>query len=503
MRSRTRGRRGGSSKRVTSAPRRSVTRVEVVRESKPRAKANPSEVLDAQHTGVAYSAGRANPYSTRLGGALYNPDPVLMQNGAVNEAFYDGIMLRHPIVAGLEDQKIDRANRERIIVAGDPSDARSIAIAEEARRHFRKVNDKPVTFGRFLRNVDFIGFGGVEKVFTRDTRTGFVYPYRLIDRKCENIKFRDDGTALWCPRGYAYSGEPIPKRKMIFGRSGSTNTQYGDGVGRYVYPATVLIEKAFELMLDSVEEFGRPIPVVYMPRATDALTKPEREKIRAYARSVHSRFIELPTNEMVARIDVGNAAMVSAGQIGRPEIAIIEMLVTWIYVRMIRVAQTLNKTGGSRALEDTRYDITDDASRPLCILLDSFLNAQSSDGADYTGWMADFCDFNFADEPEEILPRFETPSLAQDAIAAIHKRAMDLIDRGVSDLSKDWYMRHAGVETAKDKGDRLGGVPSKTKASETATSDSSAGVDATTLESLAARANVLARELDTLVRLAA
>lgn len=431
-------------------------RVSIIRESRPRVAGNPADVLDDRHTGVVYSHGRANRYSTYFGGALTNPDTVLATAGGGNPAFYDGILLRHPYAAGILDQKIERANKERVIVPGDPSDARSTAIADEARRLWRKVADKPVVLSRWLRNADFVGYGGVEKIFTRDASTGLVYVHRMIDRKCENIRFKDDGTALWVP-GTSLTPEVIPERKMMFLRTGSTNTPYGDGNGRYIYPATYLIEKAVELMLDSIEEFGRPIPVVYMPRAAEMLKKEERDAIRSYAAAVHSRYIEVPTNESTARIDLAGSGNFSAsGAVGRPEMMVIETLVTWIYVRMIRVAQTMNKTGGSRALEDTRYDITDDASRPLCIQLDSGLNSHAVPGDGYTGWMADFNDFNFPNEPEEILPRFETPVLAQDVIHNIHHRTMEAIAHGLgADLSKDAYLRTVGLEKAKNDDDRM------------------------------------------------
>ena len=296
-------------------------------------------------------------------------------------------------------------------------------------------------------------------------------PLRLINRESENLKPRDDGTWLWVPKGWGYQGEPIPERKMMMLQSGTTNHPCGRGVGRLIYSATYLIEKTVELMLDSVEEFGRPIPVVYMPKMKDALTKREREEIRAYARAVHSRFIEVPTSEMNAKIDIGNAALASSGQIGGREMAIIEMLVTWIYVAVIRVAQTMNKTGGSRALEDTRYDITDDASRPLCHLLDDGLNKPTVPGDPYTGALVDFLDFNFPNDPVEELCHFETPTLSQEDISAHHRRTMEAIDRGLGGtFSADQYLRITGIEKAKNADDELGGVP-QTRVTKTTSDD--------------------------------
>jgi hypothetical protein len=491
--------------RATTSPR-----VEVVRESKPRRKASQAEALDARHTGVVYSSGR-DRYSVGPSRILANQDPIIATVGGWKDCgFYEDMLLRHPWLAGIVDQRVEKANRERLIVAGDPSVPRSVDLANIARRKWNKVQGRQTALGRGLRNGRFIGPGGLEKVFTRDS-DGIVYVCRLIDRPPRNIKFRNDGTALWQSISHPIDGEEIPRRKMMFIRGGSLNTPYPDVELAGVYPATYLIEKAVELMLDTVEEFGRPVPVVYMPRAKDTLTTAERDKIRSYAAAVHSRFIEIPTNETQARIDLtGNAPLASSGQVGRPEMAIIETMVTWSYIRILRIAQTLNKTGSANGmLERVRYEITDDASRPDCLLLDESLNAVSAVGDEYTGWMADFNDYNFPDEPEEILPRFETPTLSQEEIQQIHDRTMDAIDRKLgSELSKDWYLRATGAEKAKNDDDRLGGEPQtsinrvqeengkpKTGQPEAEPADE----ERPTLESIAAQANELTRRLDAMV----
>lgn len=433
--------------------------VQVIRESKPRRSVNKDEFLDPRHTGVAYSAGRsAYSLPTRI---LPNQDQVIAAVGGIKGvAFYEDMLLRHPWLAGIVDQRVEKANRDRVIVAGDPSSARSVEMADLARQKFRKVQWAKLALARGLRNGRFIGPGGLEKVFTRDA-DGIVYACRLIDRPPRNIKFRNDGTALWLSTNSPFDGEEIPRRKMMFIRGGSVNTPYPDVELAAVYAATYIIEKAVELMLDSVEEFGRPIPVVHMPRAKDALTPTERTQVRSYAAAVHSRYIEVPTTEMSVSIDFGgNSTLASSGQVGRPELAIIETMITWCYIRILRITQTLNKTGGSRALEEVRYNITDDASRPDCNLVDDALNAVSVVGDEYTGWMADFNDYNFPEEPDEMLPRFETPTLSGDEISAFHARTMDAVDRGLGeDLSKDQYLRVSGQEKAKNEDDRLGGTP--------------------------------------------
>lgn len=480
---------------------RAVTpRVEIIRESRPRRKANVAEVLDDRHTGVTYSAGSSDPYGSTVNRILRNPDPIIAEVGGWKDCgFYEDMLLRHPWLAGIVDQRVEKANKPRLIVPGDPSDDRSVAMADDARRKWKRVQSSATSLAAGLRNGRFIGPGGLEKVFTRDA-DGLVYPVRLINRPPRNIRFRDDGTALWLSNRAPFGGEEIPFRKMMFIRGGSLNTPYPEVELAAVYPATYLIERAVELLFDGVEEFGRPIPKVYMPRAKEALTWEEREAIRAYARAIHRRFIELPTDASKADIDVGDAPLAASGQVGRPETAIIEMMITWCYIRILRITQTLNKTGGSRALEEVRYDITDDASRPDCALIDDSLNALAVPGDEYTGWMTDFNDFNFPNAPEEMLPRFETPTLSLDERNAIHDRTMDAVDRGLGDeFSKDWYLRSVGAEKAKNEVDRLGGV----RASRERPSDElPQGAEPQSLAEVVEMANALSRRLDAMLRVA-
>ena len=492
------------------APAAPRTRVEVVREPKPRRKPKQEDVLDGQHTGVAYSARRSVYQGPDR--ILQNPDPVLARvGGHLGPAFYEEMLLRHPWLAGIVDQRVEKANRPRVIVPGDPSDDRSVMMADLARRKWQKVQSATTALASGLRNGRFIGPGGLEKVFTRDA-DGIVYVCRLINRPPRNIKFRADGTALWISANNPIHGEVIPRRKMMFIQGGSLNSPYPEVELSAVYAATYLIEKAVELMLDTVEEFGRPIPTVYMPRAKSALSKEERTQIRAYARAVHSRFCEVPTNETDAHIDMGgNASMAASGAAGRPEAAIVEMMMTWSYIRILRITQTLNKTGSANGmLEQVRYQITDDASRPDCILIDDSLNMTETVGDEYTGWMADFNDFNFPDEPVELLARFETPTLSQEEIQQIHDRTMDAIDRGLGEtLSEDAYLRTTGMEKAKNEDDRLGGraltrltqVEVLEEESNAADANDEDAIASMGLRGLAAMAGTLNRRLDAMVGL--
>lgn len=485
----------------------------MIRESRPRnRRPNQAEVLDDRHTGVAYSAGRSALAYLAPNRILPNPDQILALHGNyLDTVLYEDTLVRHGWLAGIIDQRVEKANKTRVIVPGDPSDPRSVMLADLARRKWRRVQGSTTALGRGLRNGRFIGPGGLEKVYERDA-DGIVFVSRLVDRPAQNIKFRDDGTALWFANGIgSWDGEEIPHRKMMFIHGGSLNTPYPDVEMKNVYTATVIIDKALELMLLNVEEFGRPVPVIYMPRAAEALTPGERKKAREGARALHSRFLEFPTNESRITVEMaGNGALASSGQVGRPENSIIESMMTWSYIRILRIEQTRNKTGSANGmLEEVRYQITDDASRPDCILLDDSLNARPVTGAPYSGWMDDFNSFNFPDDPEEILPRFETPVLSPEEIERIHKRTMEAIDRDLGqDLSKDSYLRTTGLEKAKNEDDRLRGKPLTRLVESRVDSVDAPNAPApttedepTSLAALALQANALSQGLDALIGL--
>lgn len=429
--------------------------IDVVRESRPREAVKTENVTDARHTNVTYGEGRSNPFTAYFAnGIMTNPDPVIWKfGGAEDVALYKSMWRAHPWLVGICDQRVERANRKRCIVAGDPSDARSVDIANAARRAWNRIPEQPTFTARWLKYARFLGYSGLEKVFARDEE-GLIYPMKLIVRESENIKVRPDGTAVWLSNGKP-SGDPIPPRKMSFLRGGTNDTFYGQSELQDVYPVTFWLESSVELMFDSIEEFGRPTPVLYMPRSTDVLSPAEREKIRKWARGYSRRFLEVPTDEARFRVEMQGANVSTSGAVGRPEMSIVELCITWAYIRILRAPQTLNKTGGSRALEEVRYDIGDDTARPDSRLLDDGLNASAILPTDYTGWMADFCDINFSGEPQEILPRFESPVQTLEEIATQHDMAMDLVDRGESP-SKSWYYKTTGIEEARNDEDRFG-----------------------------------------------
>jgi hypothetical protein len=420
--------------------------VSLVRASQPRTPIAKASVLDdSRFTNVQYSTGRLNPWSLYPGGILPNPDEVLRGRAPGDVSYYRAMDQRHPWLAGIADQRVEKANKKRVIVAGDPSDARSREMALDMKRDFEAIPNLPVVSARWLRDGRIVcGYGFLENVWGRSSLTGNISVLRMIDRPAELGRYDDDGNLFFRTYGDPFRGIPVPRYKMSTLTGGSLNTKYGEAEYKHVDIATFWIEQVLEFGLEALQGFGRPIPTLYIPR--NGLTKPEREEIKAAARAIHPRFLSVPTNDAQFKVEYPSNSMGASGNVGNAELRYIEIFIAWSYIRILRIVQTLNKTGGSRALEDTRYTITDDASRPDCGLLDAGFNEH---------FAKPYCDINYPDEPSELLPRFDTPTRSQTDLQAYHDQSMDLIDRG-GRVSKKAYHNTMGIPEAEDDADVLG-----------------------------------------------
>ena len=411
---------------------------------------------DRRNTQVTYANGTSNPFALLYGHVVPNADPVVLKYGSAdNVAIYKGMWRRHPWLVGICDQRVEAANRPRVIVPNDPSDPQSVKVTKAARDAWRRVPETTTVTARWFKYARFLGYGAVEKVFSRDTSSGLIYAARLIARESENVRVRKDGTPVWLSYQNPFEGDPIPPRKMMFLRGGTNDTFYGEAELQHIYPVTYWLERSIELAFDSIEEFGRAIPHVKMPRLMDYLSEDERAKVRAWAAAYHRSYLETPHDGTSVEVEMMGGNLASSGAVGRPELSLVEVCITWAYIRILRVMQTMNKTGSTGQLEQARLEIIGGAARPDSQIIDDGLNQRIILPSDQSGWLADFNDLNFPDTPEEQLCRFETPTMSVDDILAQHKMAMEMIEHGAKP-SKQWYHKTSGVEEAIDEFDVLG-----------------------------------------------
>lgn len=347
-------------------------------------------------------------------------------------------------LGGLIGQRIDGALKRRpTIVAGEPDDPESFRVAEELKLVWNDIPERVTALKKFLMGV-FVGFAALERVWQRHEGTGVVAPMRLIDRPQQNFIFLADGTAKFLTLDNPFIGEPIDPMKFMFLRGGSEHTAYGEGELKDVYLTLWKIQQIEGFLLEALEKQGRPIPHYRVPRNYDPKDK---AALAAAAKAMYGAYVMTPTDATDVSVEFPALNIAAAGAAGRSESEILRLYWGQVYIRLLRVQQTQDKTGGSRALEDTRMAITDLATLPDAELLCDALNQ---------GWLWPTCEINYPSLPADLRPRFVPDPTAHENLDTVHKWIMDGLDHGVSFSAEAYFKVFPRVARAKDAADELG-----------------------------------------------
>ncbi|HEX7832843.1 MAG TPA: DUF935 family protein, partial [Thermoanaerobaculia bacterium] len=419
-------------------------RIEVVREPMARPKRSTVADLSDAHSEVLYSPGRLNPYgAVGPDGILLNPDETLRRLSGGDTRHYREMDRRHGWLAGLADQRVERSNYVPVIVPGDATDPRSVQMAKEMRLDFERIPSSAMLLGRQLRDARLVcGWGVLENVWGRSFGTGNITIMRYIDRPAEAVRFDDEWRAYVRTPGSPFKGELAPPLKLSIMRGGTHSSPYGSPEYKEVSFNCFVIE---QLLLGALENIGKhnlPLPVARFPRV--GLDKKDRGNIKVALKTIFKRVLSVPTDDQDFSLEFPTMQM--AANLGEVELKHIEWQVTMAYIRINRVPQTLNKTGGSRALETTRLDISSDAAR---------LDAGEKDSNLNENFATPYCDINYPNEPAELLPRFSTPTYTVAEIEQYHRFAMNAVTQGVR-VSKRAYFERTGLTEAMDSNDVLG-----------------------------------------------
>jgi len=344
----------------------------------------------------AYGPARINRHAV-WNGLLENPDAVIRQFGAWEGLlFYDRMLRQFAFLSGLLDQRIDRVARiERTIVAGDPNDDRSVAMAADLRRLWGRVRGRSLVVRRLLRSMWF-GVAPVEKVWERESATGLWAPLGLYDLPPWVVKYGPDGEERILTAETPFNGIPVEPGRIMAMRWGTRWTDYGEAEARDVYLATWNIQTMLDFGSSAIETMGRPIPWAQYP---ETWSEPDVAEFEASLAAQFALYVMTGSKEGKADITFPGMNVVASGGAGRAELEFIRTMVMWIYIRMLGTPQTMDQTTGSRGLESVRDDIADAKTPAASDALDECLTE---------GWAADVCAVNWPNEPAELWPYFKS-----------------------------------------------------------------------------------------------
>lgn len=327
-------------------------------------------------------------------GRLQHPDPVLRQfGGPYGMAFYR-LMLQQDLSLSADcSQWEDRINAiDRVIKPGDPESDLSEQMAKDCRSVFRRLQNVNIINLWMLRcrwyGVTAIGKAGWKK----DPGTGLYAPFDLYNIDPWRWKFGPNFEPYLLTQRNPWQGEPIPARSVHFSRWGSLFTAYGESDLRDVYLSCWYRQTVVELLLQSIEVLGRPIPWI---EVGDSLQGAEFDDFETGIAKQYKFYVITRTPNARTSTTFPNLTAIANGGVGRSEIEFLRYHDGLIQRKILGSQQTQDKTGGSRALEESRIGIANDKTPP---------GSQLVDHSWTDGYLEDISLANWATQPRELWP---------------------------------------------------------------------------------------------------
>lgn len=342
-------------------------------------------------------------------GRLTNPDAVLRQfGGQYGIAFYRLMMQQNLGLSADCSQWEDRTNAEDpVIRAGDPDSEISRQMAKDCTRAYKRIPSSNIVNLWILRarwyGLGSFGKAGWKKVgdvlapldvYNIDPwRWKFgpnFEPYLLTGKNQYNGDRTDDRGVPW-------------ERSVFFARWGSLFTAYGESDLRDVYLSCWYTQNVQEMLLQSIERLGRPIPWI---EVGDGMSNEEFTAFEAAIALQYEHYVITQTPNAHTQTTFPNITAVANGGIGKSEQDFIRYHAGLISRKILGSQQTQDKVGGSRALEETRLSIANDKTPP---------GLQLRDQAWTEGWLNDISLVNWPNQPREMWPVMDSDRGDHDA----------------------------------------------------------------------------------------
>lgn len=327
-------------------------------------------------------------------GRVTNPDPTLRAHSWDGICLYDRMERQFPTYAGVCNLWADKVcANDLAIKPGDPDSGRSREMAEQTRRLYRKLADKHIINRKAVKGR-FFGFAPTGKAGWRvDEETQLLSPTDLYDIPQKYIDFREDGTAL-VKTDRNPNGTQIPDDSVMFYRWGSRFTPWGEADAQFCYLPLWYVQQCRQFGMQGLEILGRPIPWVEIP---DTMDDAEFDNVEARLKAQYKYYVITRTSANRQTVTFPSMNVLANGNAGRSEMEYMRYFYGEVYIYILGVQMTQDKTGGSRALEDTRVSVIEDKTPPGVQALAQMwktgysdhiwrLNAPSVPAAEYPVW---------------------------------------------------------------------------------------------------------------------
>lgn len=398
-----------------------------------------------------FSDGRAVSIRIVAPGSVWddrvaNLDEVLRKHSWEGICYYDRLKRQFGRYAGACSLWVDKVcANDLAIKPGDSNDGRSREMADIQRRLYRKlpfkhiVNKKAVE-GRFFGfAITGVAGGGPGGAWQRDVETGVLAPFDLYPIPQRYINFKVDGTAC-AITPYNFQGVPIPEEAIMRFLWGSNFTPWGEADAQYVALDLWYVQQVRQMKMQGVEIYGRPVPWVEVP---ESIIGDEYDALEAGLQKQYKHYVITRTTANKYTVTFPSQNIIANGNAGRSEQEIERYHYGAVYEVIFGVQMTGDKTGGSRALEETRLDVIADKTPPALQALATMWQQGYSNRI----WRV-----NAPNVPESLYPIWEPAVTASFADAQL----LGQIAKIMADFSANYITR-----TTAERELAMAGVPSE------------------------------------------
>lgn len=336
-------------------------------------------------------------------GRLSNPDPTILRHG------WDGICLldrqerQHPVYAAVCNLWADKVcANDLAIQPGDPSEGQSRWLADAHRKLYQNLPDEHI-INKFAAKGRFYGFSLVGKADWRvDEETGLLAPHDLYDIPRKYIDFDADGNA-YAKTETNVAGVAIPNEALMRFAWGSRFTAWGEPDGAFCYLPLWHAQNVRQWGMSVMELLSHPMPWVAVPVG---VVGEQFDRMEAGIAAKYQFYVLTRTTEATTSVSFPTLSLLSSGNIGRSENEWLRYYYGEVYQYVLGVQLTQDKTGGSRALEDSRIEIIADKTPPGLKALARMWKSGYSD---------QICDINVPSWPKSWRPKWE-PEISGDSL---------------------------------------------------------------------------------------
>jgi hypothetical protein len=297
------------------------------------------------------------PHRVLFDGRIANPDQVLQKHGWNGVAFYSDLERAHPVYAGVCNLWADKVCANNLAIKpGDPDDGYSRWMADATKANYLRLPDRHIIDKKAVKGR-FIGFSATGKAgWEVDEETGLLVPRDLYDIPQKYLDFKADGTPLVKVEGRA-DGLPIPQDSVMFFHWGSRFTPWGEADAQFCYLPLYYAQTARQLGMNALELLGRPIPWIEIP---DDIQGEQYETLETGLKAQYKYYVITRTTAGRTTVSFPTNNVLASGAAGKSELEYVRYYYGEVYIFVLGVQMTQDKTGGSRALEDSRIEVIAD-----------------------------------------------------------------------------------------------------------------------------------------------